>query len=106
MITVDIKRNRQKAIEKIKVSGHAGYAPRGEDIICAGVSALTQAAVMGLERHLKRDIAVRQSNDALTVKLVEQPDELTDAILETMLIGLWEIAKLYPKNVRIIDLAD
>ena len=33
----------------IKTTGHANYAPYGEDIVCAGVSAILQTAVLGLE---------------------------------------------------------
>jgi uncharacterized protein YsxB (DUF464 family) len=33
----------------IDVKGHAGYAPHGQDIVCAAVSAIVQTAVLGLE---------------------------------------------------------
>lgn len=36
-----------------KVSGHAGYSEEGSDIVCSAVSALTQAPLLGLEKHLK-----------------------------------------------------
>jgi hypothetical protein len=103
MINIEIRRNSENAVEMVKVSGHAYFAPRGHDIVCAGVSSLVQAAIMGLERHLNRDINLCQTKDLLAVELIEKPDELTEAILETMLLGLGEIAKLYPKSVRIVD---
>ncbi len=34
---------------RITVSGHAGYAPAGQDIVCAAVSALTYALAGYLE---------------------------------------------------------
>ncbi|MCI1654971.1 MAG: ribosomal-processing cysteine protease Prp [Lachnospiraceae bacterium] len=34
---------------EVIVSGHAGYAPPGNDIICAAVSALTQSLASSLE---------------------------------------------------------
>lgn len=34
---------------RITVSGHAGYAPTGQDIVCAAVSALTYALAGYLE---------------------------------------------------------
>lgn len=41
---------RVKAGERrITVSGHAGYAPAGQDIVCAAVSALTYALAGYLE---------------------------------------------------------
>lgn len=33
----------------IKVDGHANYGAHGSDIVCAGVSAILQTAVLGLE---------------------------------------------------------
>lgn len=103
MISIDIRRNSENAVERITVSGHAHFAPHGQDIVCAGVSSLVQAAIMGLERHLKREINLCQTKNELTVELIEKPDELTQAIWETMLLGLGEIARLYPKSVRITD---
>lgn len=32
----------------ISIVGHAGYAPAGHDIVCAGVSAVSHAAILGL----------------------------------------------------------
>ena len=104
MITVDITRNALKDITGFSVRGHAHVGARGTDIVCAGVSSLTQAAVMGLERHLGRRINFSQTEECqLAVELVEAPDSLTGAILITMLLGLSEIAKSYPKNVRIVE---
>lgn len=31
---------------KISISGHSGYAPSGQDIVCAGISTLGQTAAM------------------------------------------------------------
>ena len=33
----------------IMISGHAGYAPAGSDIVCAGVTALTQELIRSME---------------------------------------------------------
>jgi len=58
---------------------------------------------MGIERHLRREITLIQDSNGLKMELAGQPDSLTGAVLETMLLGLTEIAKLYPKSVRIIE---
>jgi len=47
MIRIRIKGAAEK-IEGFMVWGHAGYAPLGEDIICAGVSAICTSAMIGL----------------------------------------------------------
>jgi uncharacterized protein YsxB (DUF464 family) len=32
----------------ISITGHAGYAEHGKDIVCAGVSAVAHSAILGL----------------------------------------------------------
>ncbi len=103
MITVDLYRNGQGLITGYQVSGHAGYAEAGQDIICSAVSALTQAPVMGLERYLKLkpSYTFNEDDGILKVALNSAPDGLTQAILETMLCGLDSIARQCPQYVRI-----
>ena len=100
MITIEIFFFGNK-ITRMRVIGHAGAAPHGQDIVCAGVSALTQSAVLGLESHLNRKLSLTVAGGKLDCALVEEPDCLSEAILSTMLLGLKEIAKLNPKSVRI-----
>lgn len=85
------------------VSGHSGTAAHGFDIVCAGISSLAQTALLGLGKHLHRKVDYHVASGDLRVKLLEPPDEKTDAILETMLLGVREIAKLQPEVVRLID---
>lgn len=33
----------------LTISGHAGFAMRGKDIVCAGISAIFQAALLGID---------------------------------------------------------
>ena len=103
MIQIKIMRNSSQAIVGFSVNGHAGAAPRGYDIVCAGVSALTQAAVLGLERHLGRSFQLVIAEGNLELELADNPDALTNAVLETMFIGLTEIAKINPRSVRISE---
>ena len=54
MIRVRFEENR------LAVCGHAGYAGRGEDIVCAAVSALVYALIGDLqERGLVRELVIR-----------------------------------------------
>ena len=102
MIEVEIKEERDGRISAFSVHGHSGTAPKGRDIVCAGVSALTQTALLGLGRHLHRamDIHHDPSGD-LHMKLREAPDDLSEAILRTMRLGLAEIARAFPNAVQV-----
>lgn len=88
-------------IKSFSVKGHSKMASYGKDIVCAGVSSVTQTALLGLGEHLKRNVDYSVKSGDLFVKLLDTPDELTDAILQTMRLGLQEIAKLYPQMVKI-----
>lgn len=103
MITVDLFRNEQDLITGYKVSGHAGFAAAGEDIVCGAVSVLTQTPILGLEQHLKCQPSyhVNEADGLLEVKLNNAPTELTQAILATMEYGLQGVAEQYPQYVRI-----
>ena len=102
MIEVEIKEERDGRISAFSVRGHSGTAPKGRDIVCAGVSALAQTALLGLGRHLHRDIDyhIDPSGD-LRMKLREAPDDFTEAILRTMRLGLENIEKISPDAVRL-----
>ena len=43
MIEVNVR------LDGISVLGHAGYAPQGQDIVCAAVTALTQTLIKAFE---------------------------------------------------------
>lgn len=105
MINIKISQ-RDSKIVGFEISGHSNTAPRGFDIICAGVSAISQTALLGLGKYLERDIDFEQAppnrGGFLSLELKDKPDDLTEAIFQTMLLGLQEIEKLYPKIVKIV----
>lgn len=103
MIRIKNFRNSENLIIGFEVDGHANTAPHGQDIVCAAVSALTQTAVLGLERYLQRSFELEIASGKLKVMLVDLPDQRTDAILETMMLGLTEIEKINPQFVRISE---
>ena len=101
MITVEIFTQEDGKITGFSAQGHSGTAPRGEDIVCAGVSSLTDSAFLGITEYLHRNVISKDSSGKLQMMLEERPDERTEAILETMLLGLMEISKAYPEALRI-----
>lgn len=86
-----------------KVSGHAGYAEEGSDIICSSISSLTQAPVIGLEKHLNLHPSslVNQEDGILEVALNSAPTDMTQAILMTMFYSVDSVARQCPQYVRI-----
>lgn len=103
MIRVKVFSNSYGKISGFTVTGHSDTAARGEDIVCAGVSSLAQTALLGLGEYLHREMDYSVASGKLSMQLKEAPDELTESILETMLLGLMEIQKLSPEAVQILD---
>lgn len=103
MIRAEIFTQEDGKITGFFISGHANTAPYGQDIYCAGVSTVTQAAYICIVRHLKRDIEGDSSSGKLMLKLKTPPDDLTEAVFQTMLIGLREIEKLAPQALKVIE---
>ena len=56
MTTVRVFRRPDGAISGFDANGHAGYAEAGEDIVCAAVSALTEATLNGLQSVVKAPV--------------------------------------------------
>ena len=93
-------------IREFELSGHAGFAIEGQDIVCAGVSALSIAAVNGLEHFLSVVPKVQEADGHLTCQLVGIPEqELEQAqwILQTMTLGIEQIHSAYGQDYIIID---
>lgn len=90
---------------RAEISGHAGTAPRGEDLICAGVSAMVQATLNGLDHFLPGQFGYGVEEGAVTVILSAQarPDQRADAhkILKTLELGLQALREEAPEAIEI-----
>ena len=96
----------QRRIREFELSGHAGYAEEGHDIVCAGVSALSIAAANGLEHFLSVAPKVQEAEGHLTCQLAgitEQELDSAQWILQTMTLGIEQIQTTYGQNYIIID---
>lgn len=91
-------------IAGLTVEGHAGYADKGEDIVCAGVSALAETAVIGLRQVAGVKPAVTRQDGYLDLRLPAGTPEPTAAaaqtVLQTIIAGLRDLARSYPEYVE------
>ena len=85
-----------------KVKGHAGYAERGKDIVCASVSALTIA----LENSLGTlsDVPIMTAayiNEERPSIVIPVPSDKTDLLIEAYKIGIEGVQEAYPDYVKL-----
>lgn len=106
MICIRVETDIGRKIIGFSVRGHAAYAPHGEDIVCAAVSAITQTAVIGLQKYFAQLLEVNQASGDLSVIIAEnlshREREIADAILNTMYWGLKSMEQDYKKYVKVI----
>ncbi|NLM95217.1 MAG: ribosomal-processing cysteine protease Prp [Firmicutes bacterium] len=101
MIQVELYEDAQGLMVGFRVHGHAGFAPHGEDIVCAAVSALTQTAVLGLAEHAGAQPRVDVQEGELSCELPSYEDQGVQLLLKTMVSGLEQIAARYPDYVTL-----
>ncbi|MBR1748150.1 MAG: ribosomal-processing cysteine protease Prp [Clostridia bacterium] len=102
MISVTITRERGR-IDRVSVSGHAGYAGYGKDVVCAAVSAVAQTALMGLMHYESSVEYVRDDEKGyLSFSVPKGKNEaVLQGIVETAVIGLKDIATGYGTFVKV-----
>jgi len=91
-------------IAGFSVRGHSGYAEAGSDIVCAGVSAVVQTVILGLEEQLGLNLRLEAGDGYLSCSLpMLAGDDLLCAsvLLETMVSGLYEISRQHEDYVAI-----
>lgn len=87
MTHVTFFRNHERKYIGFKVEGHSNYAPIGQDIVCAGISMISQSTVYGIEEVIKaktiKAIDPAKASIFLTVIDHEKQDH-AGILIETM----------------------
>jgi len=84
----------------ITVTGHAGYAQPGHDIVCAAVSILTQNLIRSIEDLTDEKIEYSISPGKADIKYGNL-SEKSRTLVDSFFIGICTIAGEYPDHVRI-----
>ncbi len=83
---------------RVTMQGHADFAPRGEDIVCAAASALVYALIAALEEKQEiRELVIRPGYVTVAAK-----DNACRAEFAMLRSGLGQLAARYPQCVQIM----
>ena len=92
-----------------EVKGHSGYAPEGEDIVCAAVTSavrLIECAVndvLGLEAAVK----VREQDASISLKLPNGLGQTNESTCQTLMAALMvhfvQLAEEYPQHISVME---
>lgn len=107
MIRVQVRRAPDGSIVEVRTEGHAAYAEPGEDIVCAGVTALVVTALIGLKRVARHPHEGKATSGMAYCKVLTggTPESMmkAQAILETTVMGLKDIAKDYKAYICVTE---
>ena len=85
---------------EIEISGHSNYAESGKDIVCAGVTALTQTLIRSMENLTSDEIKYEISPGRADIHCRNLTDE-GKLLVDSFFIGICLIADEFPEYVRI-----
>ena len=92
---------------RLEAAGHAGFAPAGQDIVCAGASTLMQALVYLLagEENAHSEAFDEPDGPRLAVTAAAPQKPWVEGAFEFAKAGFALLAERYPDNVRFADLS-
>ena len=83
----------------MRAEGHAGYAPAGQDIVCAAVSCLMQTLAYSAAEDEHTSSCIYQGKDGPVVSVETGDSVLMRDKFELVADGLTLLAEQYPENV-------
>jgi uncharacterized protein len=103
MIRVNVVRSGER-IEAFTITGHAGFANAGNDIVCAAVTVLVLNAINSCEKFLgvalSEHVVDNRNTFECTVPMSEREPEV-QLFMKSMLFGIEQTSQLYPKHVAV-----
>ena len=95
------RRDSHERLSSVFAEGHAGWDKHGRDLACAAVSAILQAAWVGLTDHAHVDVEGERTPARLSMTWPEadRGRESVAAIVATAELAIGQIARQYPKSV-------
>jgi uncharacterized protein YsxB (DUF464 family) len=87
----------------VKLTGHAGYADAGEDIVCAAVTSAVQMAANGITEILKIPMPITVEENLLKFTLPKEADATARAFLLALRLHLEILSQQYENTIAITE---
>lgn len=87
--------------EKLTVSGHAGYAERGKDIVCEAVTSQVQTLTASIEQLTHKKPVFSLSSGFYELSLEELGDKGL-FLVSAFMVGMRLLQDGYPAYVKVI----
>lgn len=104
MVRIILRESKGK-LRGISIDGHADAGKFGEDVVCAGISVLSQAILLGILSEVSEEVPHEIASGHLTFDL---PKELSmeeglkaEALMNTLKLGIINLKEGYSKYIEI-----
>lgn len=90
MINVSMFQNKNHSITGFKLSGHAGYAEHGQDVVCAAVSVLVMNTINSIE-HFTSDVFMYDEDEEagrIEFNITSELSAQSELLLKSLFLGL------------------
>ena len=91
---------------RMEIFGHAGFAPAGEDLVCAGASTLMMALINTATDDPDLQTSIFMSRENALVQVSSNPTEDKEdkcgAVYDTVFRGYQALEESYPDHVKTI----
>ena len=103
MTKVRFYQNDQGEILGFQTIGHAGYAQSGEDIVCAGISALVTNALNSIEKFTNDNQIIECDEDRGIIRMKIKGDRSKEAqlLLKSSYLGLKSIEEVHDRYIKV-----
>lgn len=86
----------------ISVTGHAGYAEYGKDIVCAAVSVLAQTLISSIEELTADAIDYSIADGKINIFYKGLTDE-AQLLVDSFFVGVRGVETAYPEYVKVTE---
>ena len=88
-----------KDFKNLKITGHAGYADKGKDIVCASASSIILTSI---NLAIEFNGEVKYTDDLNKIEIINNTnDENVQKVFSNMILSLEELERQYPDNIKI-----
>jgi uncharacterized protein YsxB (DUF464 family) len=100
MTKISYQLDQKNNFKSVIIQGHAGYAEKGQDIVCAAISAITNGTINFLQKDYPSDCQIVCLPTQISIHLLTDNSDC-QLSLKLMLSQLENVAKTFPNYLEI-----
>ncbi|MCE8158956.1 MAG: ribosomal-processing cysteine protease Prp [Candidatus Moeniiplasma glomeromycotorum] len=97
---ISYKLDQKNNFKYFNIQGHAGYAEKGQDIVCAAISAITNGTINFLHQYYSTDCQIVYLPTKISIQLLSDNSDC-QLVLKLMLYQLKNVANSHSNYLEI-----